>query len=141
MNLLLDDHHLRSYLIDGKRSGPRRPPERLATTGCWYFRLCSAVARPDVRGRLSGPIADLPDDLRSGVLASLVTLPDHLELRSLRELGWHAADLGRRHGLNLLASEALAAAIDLDAAIAIAPRHRSDALRTAARHEGVRLVD
>jgi len=111
----------------------------MATTGAWYYRLCSALSDPDLHGSLSGPVSQLPPVLRAGVVAKVAVLPDAIAIVSLRELAWPASAFGRRHGLNLLAAEALAAALSqravLATSIGLPPR-----LQSAAEAEGVRVI-
>jgi hypothetical protein len=64
---------------------------------------------------LSGPFADLPDELRERAVAAVIELPDAVGLVSLRELGPVIGRLRRRHPLNILGMEALAAATYLSA--------------------------
>lgn len=142
MNVVVDDHILRAVLLEQEPTWLRRSRRGgyLSTTGSWYYRLCSALNESDILGALSGPIADLPIELRTSVVERVVLLPTSIQMLSLREVGWVAAGLGRRHGLNLLAAEALAAAIVADAAIAMAEANRSPKLVEAANREKVRLL-
>jgi hypothetical protein len=113
---LIDDQAL-SVVLRGSTPRALRRFE-LATTGYWYVRLCQAVlGTTDRPGVLSGPFAGLPADLRDQAVSAVLELPDDIALISLREL---APDIGRvrlRHSLNILATEALAAAIRLDAEV------------------------
>jgi hypothetical protein len=142
VNVVLDDHLLREVLIDGEPSWVRRLRRQgqLSTTGSWYYRLCSALQDPDVVGSLSGPIAALPHELRVGVIQRVVTLPTSIQLISMRALAWPASGLGRRHGLNLLAAEALGAAVESGSAIATAAPNLSPRLLKAARTENIRVL-
>lgn len=142
MNVLIDDHLLREVLLEREPPWLRRARRsgQLATTGTWYYRLCSALQEPAVLGRLSGPIASLPADLASGVIQRVAQLPDEIMLVPLRELAWSAAALGRKHGLNLMAAEALAAATAQSAAIATTSGNLPPRLASAAASEGVRIV-
>ncbi len=90
--------------------------KELCTTGCWYLRLCQAVVAADRRtGVLSQPFADLPPELRERAMAAVLVLPPDIGLVSLRELAPVVAQLRKRHQLNLLAAEALGAAVHLGA--------------------------
>lgn len=142
MNIVIDDHLLREVLMEGEPSWIRRVRRggALSTTGSWYYRLCSALQDPEVVGSLSGPIAALPADLQAGVIERVVTLPGAIELISMRDLAWPAAALGRRHGLNLLAAEALGAAIESGSAIATAASNLPPRLVEVADHENVRVL-
>ena len=141
MNVVLDDRLLRDVLIVEEPRWLRRKRGRgsLVTTGTWYYRLCGALTDPHFGGSLSGPIAGLPGPIRTSVLRRVVELPDTVQLTSLSELAWGAAGLGRKHGLNLLAAEALAAALHHGAGIAaggvLPPR-----LFDAAEAEGIPLL-
>ena len=56
MNVVLDDHLLRTVLIEGVPGWlRRRRPSQLLTTGAWYYRLCHSLSGGDVAGALSGP--------------------------------------------------------------------------------------
>ena len=129
---LVDDQWLGRILRDGP------PPEldgEIFTTGCWYVRLCQAVLRADTRsGRLSGPFRALPDDRRDQALRAVLALPPSIGLLSLRDLAPLMGELRQRHDLNLLGSEALAAAVHLGAPVHLsAPAPR---LMAALGHEG-----
>jgi hypothetical protein len=113
---LLDDQALSAVL----RGSTPRPLRRfdLATTGYWYVRLCQAVlGTTDRSGAPSGPFADLPADLRDRAVSAILELPDDIALISLRALAPDIGRLRRRHSLNILATEALAAAVRLEAEV------------------------
>lgn len=110
---------------------------QLWTTGTWLYRLCHAVADPTVQGSLSGPLAELPLELRAGVTAKLVTLPPDIALASLRDLAWDMGQLVTHHPLNFLALEALAAARFADATICVGAGNVSPRLEAAAMSERV----
>ncbi len=115
---LVDDHHLSAFLRGSTLPGPVTPDDYVAATGYWYVRLCHAVLGAASRpGALSGPFLRLPDDERKRAVAALVELPDEIELVSLRALGPVIGWLRRRHALNALGMEALAAAVHLDAGV------------------------
>lgn len=113
---------------------------RLSTTGSWYYRLCSALHDPELVGSLSGPVAALPAELRAGVIRRVIALPTSIQLVSMRQLAWPASGLGRRHGLNLLAAEALGAAVDSGSAIATSAKNLPPKLMAAAMQENVRVL-
>lgn len=110
MKLAVIDDQLLGRVLRGT------PPRSLGrvevfTTGYWYVRLCQAVLGAAVRpGVLSGPFVDLPDDLRERAIGAVIELPGAVGLVSLRELGPVIGRLRRRHTLNILGMEALAAA-------------------------------
>jgi hypothetical protein len=130
---LIDDQAL-GAVLRGATPRPLRK-HRLATTGYWYVRLCQAVlGASDRPGALLAPFAALPPDQRDRALAALLALPDDIELLSLRSLGPVIGGLRVRHALNVLAAEALAAAMVLDAVVYLsAPSPR---LEHALREEG-----
>ena len=120
---LVDDQWLGRILRDGQ---PAELPGDIFTTGCWYVRLCQAVLRADARpGRLSGPFRDLPEVRREQAIRAVLALPSSIGLLSLRDLAPLMGQLRQHHDLNLLGSEALAAAVHLGASVhlsAPAPR-------------------
>ncbi len=142
MNVVLDDHLLRQVLLEREPAWVRRLRRggQLSTTGSWYYRLCSALHDPDLVGSLSGPVAALPAPLRAGVIERVIALPTSIQLVSMRELAWPASGLGRRHGLNLLAAEALGAAVNSGGAIATAANNLPPRLMAAAIQENVRVL-
>jgi hypothetical protein len=142
VNVLIDDHLLREVLLEREPGWLRRVRRggQISTTGSWYYRLCGALQEPDIAGALSGPIAELPAELRSGVVERVMRLPDQIRLLSMRELAWSASGLGRRYGLNLMAAEALGAAIAKHAAIATLGPNLPPRLAAAADAEGIRVV-
>ena len=113
MTQLVDDQ-----LLGGILRGAR-PPRRcqaVFTTGYWYVRLCQAVlSATDRPGVLSAPFEALPADRRAAVLETILELPDDIGLVSLRDLAPIIGNLRRRHNLNILGMEALAAAVYLQA--------------------------
>ena len=131
MTVVVDDQVLSAelrgqHLVDGP----------LHTTGLWYVRLCQAVIRAQ-GGTLSAPFIDLPPPLRQRALAAVLELPSHIGMVSLRELGPAMGQLAARHQLNVLAREALAAALALDARLVLSDRNESPKLLRAAEAEGV----
>lgn len=135
MTLLVDDQQL-SAALGGEQLvvGPLAS-DTVCTTGLWYVRLCQAVVGAVERnGASSTPFDRLPGPLRREALARLLSLPDEIELVSLRELGPVTARLRRRHRLNLIGLEALAAAVHLHAHVVLSAR--SPQLEAALRDEG-----
>ena len=137
--VLIDDQALGAVL----RGEP--PPvltERsLATTGCWYVRLCQAVLSAVGRaGVLSGPFEHLPEARRRQAIDALIELPADVGLVSLRQLGPAIGRLRDRHSLNLLAGEAVAAANYLDADVFLsAPSPNLERALVAEGHTWTRL--
>lgn len=134
MTQLIDDQLLGSVLR-GQR--PPRPDATVFTTGYWYVRLCQAVlGASDRPGILSGPFDTLPAEARDRAVEALVELPDPVGLVSLRDLAPTIGRLRRRHQLNILGLEALAAALHLEADVYLsAPSPR---LQDALHQEGRR---
>jgi hypothetical protein len=141
--IVIDDHLLRDVLVgdrepdlDGLGSGG------IATTGLWLFRLCSSLAAPEVVGKLSAPIAALPEELQAAFRAQLTALPADIEVLSLRTLAWSMAELQHRHrgeGRTLSAAmvEALAAAHQLSAGLAVSRHDVGPNLRAAAEADNI----
>ncbi|MCU1484109.1 MAG: hypothetical protein JWN67_855 [Actinomycetia bacterium] len=132
MTVVLDDQVLSAEL----RGRHLFDDERRYTTGLWYVRLCQAVWRAQ-GGALSAPFADLPAPVGARALASVLALPDHIGLLSLRELGPAMGELAGRHQLNALARETLAVALVLEATLVLSDRNVSPRLLAAAEVEGV----
>jgi hypothetical protein len=117
---LLDDHLLLQVLLAPDGIGPLVEGP-LATTGLWYHRLGRALLASPVLGSMSRRLGDVDEVLAAGAVAAVTTLPDDIELVSLRTLAGPMARLvaeGTR--LNLLSLEAVAAANHLGATIHLA---------------------
>lgn len=137
---LVDDHLLLRLLLGDEPPDLRSPGTAIATTGLWYHRLCRALANQAVVGSMSKRLGAIADDLAAGVVASVIELPETVELISLRMLGWPMAELvhaGAR--LNLLSLEALTAARHLSAEVCLAEEDDNDPLRAAASSLGVTI--
>lgn len=123
MTVLVDDGLL-SLLLRGERlpdEGAHGQP--IFTTGHWYVRLCHAVlGDADRSGALSSPFQVLPGPQRQRAIAAVMELPADIGLVSLRTLAPLIGRLRAEHNLNILASEAVAAAIHLDAAVLLSIR-------------------
>ncbi len=117
MTILVDDQLLSAILR--RMPVPQViPGEAIYTTGYWYVRLCQAtLGAADRPGVLSGPLVDLPSRQRAQALAAIVALPASIGMLTLRQLGPMIGRLRSRHQLNVLGSEALAAAVQLDARV------------------------
>jgi hypothetical protein len=113
---LVDDAHL-GRILRGEASAHIGPADHVTTTGLWYVRLCQAVAARDHAGSLSSPFEGLSPERRRQALAQVLELPDRIGLTSLRTLAPLIGQLRAGHRLNLLAIEALAAAVHLDATV------------------------
>lgn len=115
MTVALIDDQLLGAVLRGDRPKALASKE-LYTTGYWYVRLCQAVLDANDRpGVLSRPFVEFPDDIRERALSAVLELPSDIGLLGLRELGPIIAKLRRHHQLNILSSEALAAATCLKA--------------------------
>lgn len=140
---VIDDHLLRDVL-----AGSRAPdldgvaPEGIATTGMWLLRLCSSFAQPAVVGKLSAPVASLPEELQAEFRARLVDLPTDIEILPLREIAWSMAVLQTRHRaerrpLSAAMVEAVAAAHRFGGGIAVSRNDVGPNLRAASEADGV----
>ena len=141
--VVIDDHLLRDVLA-GQRSADLDgiAPHGLATTGLWLFRLCSSFADPTVSGKLSRPVALLPEELRAAFRAHITALPDAITVVSMRDLAWSMAQLQARHrqaGRNLSAAmvEALAAAHHLGGPVAVSRADVGLNLKAATGADGI----
>lgn len=140
---VIDDHLLRDVLAGSREADlDGAAPDGIATTGLWLFRLCSSFADPTVVGKLSAPVASLPDDLQARFRAQLVALPATVEVLALREIAWPMALLQSHHRsegrpLSAATAEALAAAHHLGGAIAVSRNDVGPHLRAAARADGL----
>ncbi len=140
--VVVDDHLVRDVLTGERPADLGGIATALATTGLWLFRLSSSLAAPGVVGKLSAPVAALPDDRQQRFREQLVALPAAIQVLHLRHLAWPMAQLQHRHrgeGRQLSAAmvEALAAAHALDAAIAVSREDVGPNLKAAAEHDGV----
>lgn len=123
MTLIVDDKLLSLVLRGERLPGRLAQDQSLFTTGYWYVRLCqAALATADRPGVLSGPFAALPPGRREQALAVVLELPEAIGLLSLRELAPVIGQLRARHRLNILSLEALAAAVQLGATVALSSR-------------------
>ncbi|HUP68553.1 MAG TPA: hypothetical protein VM142_01935 [Acidimicrobiales bacterium] len=140
---VVDDHLLRDILVGHRdETFDGLTPDGVATTGLWLFRLCSSFANPTVVGKLSGPVASLPENMQARFREQLVALPASIEVLSLRDMAWPMALLQTRHragGRSLSAAmvEALAAAHRLGQAIAVSHNDVGPNLQAAAEADGV----
>lgn len=140
---VVDDHLLRDILVGHRNETlDGLAPDGVATTGLWLFRLCSSFADPTVVGKLSRPVASLPEDMQARFRAQLVALPLSIDVLSLRDMAWPMALLQTRHragGRSLSAAmiEALAAAHLLGRAIAVSHNDVGPNLRAAAEADGI----
>ena len=122
-SVVIDDHLLRHVLAGERPANLGLAAERIATTGmrlpAVLLRACSGNCRLQ---------SNLSPDLRAAFRARLTALPEETEVIAMRQLAWPMAGLQRRHrarGHNLSAAmvEALAAAHQLQASIAVSMNH------------------
>ncbi len=139
MNWLIDDAHLGEHLRTGRRPWGTRSTDQLFSTGYWYVRLCQALLGVARRGVLSGPFDDLSPTQSQKVFAAIVELPQHVGMLSLRDLAPVMGRLRSDYELNVLSSEALAAASVLNAHVLLSAS--SPRLQTALVSEGLRVIE
>lgn len=140
--IVVDDHLLRDVLTGQRPRDLGGLASGLATTGLWLFRLTSSFADPRVVGKLSAPVAALPVELQHEFGAQLVKLPEDIAVLHLRDLAWPMAQMQHRHRalvnhLSAAMAEALAAAHELDAGIAVSKGDMGPGLRAAAQEDEV----
>lgn len=90
------------------------------TTGTWYYRLARATRQAEWTGALSSTLVTMPSVTRLQVVTALESLPEEIGLLEFRVLVPTMAAFRLGTPLNLLAAEALAAAVLLDAEILVA---------------------
>jgi hypothetical protein len=112
---LIDDA-LVLRLLQGSEAPSDLP---LHTTYCWWWRLGAAL-RARRGGRLSRPLLTGSDAQQALLIAAVERLPEIVRIEDPRALLSLAADLHRRFGLQLLAAEAAATALTVDASIFVA---------------------
>ncbi len=137
MTDLIDDQQLSQLLRTGE---PEVFATEVFTTGYWYVRLCQAVLASEAGGGvLSAPFAALPREIREHAVRSLLELPTHIGLLSLRDLAPLIGQLRSRYQLNILGMEALAAAVHLArrSDVTVQLSARSPKLEAALDAEGV----
>lgn len=119
-NVLIDDRLLVAYLT-GARVPSRRSKASLHSTTYWYYRACRAAALGG-SGQLSGPFAELDGEDQARAIAAMLQLPDEVGLPDPRPLVAAMVDVSSRHPrLNLMNTEATAAALILEARVLLSP--------------------
>jgi hypothetical protein len=117
--ILVDDHLLLRVLTG--TAPPALRGEEIATTTGWWWRALSPIAvRRDIEGSHSRLVAGLGAAEAGALWAALCTVGQPGSLVTMPEVVGLApamAYLAREEGLNRLAAEVLAAAIDRSAAI------------------------
>jgi hypothetical protein len=117
--VLLDDRALVAHLV-GERLPVAKGTERFTST-YFYFRACRAVVA-GAGGRLSGPFEQLDPDRRAAALDHMLSLPDDVGLPDPRRMVPLMVEVHRRHpNLNVLNTEAVAAALMLGATMVLGP--------------------
>jgi len=117
--LLLDDRSLVALLV-GERLPITRGAERFTTSYFW-FRACRAVVA-GAGGRLSGPFERLGPGHRAAALQHMLALPGDVGLPEPRLIVPVMVDVQGRHpSLNLVNTEAVAAALLLEAKMVLSP--------------------
>ncbi len=111
------------------------------TTGSWYYRLGRAVASGSDSGALSGRFSVLPESSRRSVRQALDDLPAQFGLLSLRTLVPVMQVIRVSRPLNFLNAEGIAAAVLLDARIAVSTESALLSLACRELHIGFDLMD
>jgi hypothetical protein len=140
--VVVDDHLLRDVLTGERRLDLDGIATGLATTGLWLFRLSSSLADPRVTAKLSAPVMGLPAERQAQFRAHLASLPEEIRVLHPRRLAWPMAELQQRHRalghhLSAAMAEALAAAHQLDAEIAVSRHDVGPGLRATADHDDI----
>ena len=100
MNVILDDR----LLIEELLVGIDRRGARLHTTAYWYYRACRAAVA-GAGGHLSGPFRNLSVDEQQRAVASMLQLPDEIDLSPARHVAPLMVSVAGRHPrLNLQAT-------------------------------------
>lgn len=134
--VLLDDRLLIGELLVGLDVGRRRP--RLSTSSCWYYRACRAAVA-GAGGQLSGPFERLPATQQEQAILSLLELRDDIDLPDPRALVPVMASVAGRHTqLNVMNTEATAAAHLLEAEVWLSPAASKGVLPAVLESEGIR---
>lgn len=133
--VLLDDRALVALLV-GERLPVGRNSERF-TTSYFYFRACRAVVM-GVERHLSGPFERLGPDRRSEALERMLVLPEDVGLPDPRPLVPVMVEVQRRHPhLNVLNTEATAAALLLNARFVLSSANAAGQLRAVLPAENI----
>lgn len=133
--LLLDDRALVALLV-GERLPIARGARRYTTTYFW-FRACRAVV-VGAGGHLSGPFERLEPVHRAVALERMLALPDEVGLPDPRLIVPVMVDVQRRHpALNVLNTEAAAAALLLEAKMVLSSPTAGGQLQAVLPNEGV----
>ena len=133
--LVVDDRVLVALLLGEEFPNPE-DGERF-TTSYFYFRACRAVVA-GVGGRLSGPFERLEPERQALALEAMLALPDDVGLPDPRLLVAVMVGVQRRHPhLNVLNTEAAAAALLLGATMILSPATAAGQLHAVLPVEGI----
>jgi hypothetical protein len=121
MALVVDDHLLLDLLTETQPAWLASELEHsgVYTTGSWYYRVALAMHRGTGAGTLSGRLAGLEPHRVQALLDKIGRLPDWIGLIGPRTLIPVMAGLVVRRQPDLLAAEALAAALVTDSTICV----------------------
>jgi hypothetical protein len=127
---LLDDHLLRDVLADDLGDDLARllDEHEPATTNLYLYRLCkSVISAPG--GALTG---SWPVEQRRELGQRLLTLPDSIEVVSIRLLAYSMAEISHSQRVSTLGAEAVAAAVHLSAPLCVWEGDDGPGIRSAA---------
>jgi hypothetical protein len=123
-------------LLVGEQLPVRRSVDHFTTTYFW-FRACRAVAL-GAGGFLSGPFARLDPTRRATALGQLLALPDDIGLADPKRIVPVMVGVQQRHpGLNVLNTEAVAAALVLGAIMVLSGPNARGQLASVLPAEGI----
>ncbi len=134
--VIVDDHHL--FAVLAGHAPPELQTEAVFTTSCWYYRLARAVHDQGFTGALSRQVDALDPGGRQLVVDQIDELPAAIGLLSARALVPVMAKVAGTVQLNLLAAEAVSAAVILDAGLRVVAS--SPHLQTACERLGIELL-
>jgi hypothetical protein len=115
----------------------RLPRRDLFITTYWYYRACRAAVAGGA-GQLSGPFAGLTVDDQAVAIRAMLALPDDIGLPDPRRLVPEMARVHQRHPhLNVMNTEAVAAAGMLEARLLLSERAAEGVLAEVLDSEGL----
>jgi hypothetical protein len=133
--VLLDDSVLIGLLV-GERLPLAHNPNRF-TTSYFYFRACRSFVLGG-HGKLSAPFAHLDNELKAAALGQMLALPADIGLPDPRRLVPVMVEVQRRYRhLNVLNTEAIAAALLLDARMLLSAPTAAGQLHGVLETEGI----
>jgi hypothetical protein len=133
--ILVDDHLIAHRLAGGLGFTGDEPPEQVATTCSWWWRLSAALSATR-GGALTRHFARFERGTRVALQRTVARLPDRIVVLDLRELIPAMAILAAEHDLDLLAAEAVVAAEVLGADLLV--RQDTPKIRETAAVRGIR---